>query len=383
MTKDQGRLSAFPIAMFLAVSWTWVIGMHLPTVLMRDMGIGAWLVFALPNVIGAAAMGRLVPSAEASHEMEMHHGKVMQAFAIVTVAFHVYFAVAILRQWVGEIPALVAAAALVLCVVRPVFPDLKSAMRWSPAVWLASVLLVGVAVGIGGFEKVNAFAPGGEWVGLGIACLFGFALCPYLDPTFHSARQAAGVRGPQTFALGFGIFFLVMIGGTFLCASIILDGVPRWAVALLGGHVVWQSIFTVSVHVRGMTELHRRTCPGACAIGGFSRPMAVGLAGAVLLALVDGLATWFVEVPGRYDLPEIGYRVFLGFYGLIFPAYVWLAMFRRNAPPTRIIWIVYAVVVVQALPFFAYGFLGGSMIWVGVGMVPVLLGKLVLRSEQT
>jgi hypothetical protein len=38
--------------------------------------------------------------------------------------------------------------------------------------------------------------------------IFGFALCPYLDITFHRARQAMSPRdGRVAFALGFGGFF--------------------------------------------------------------------------------------------------------------------------------------------------------------------------------
>src|SRR6266404_3216610 len=44
-------------AVFLAVSWTWCIGMFLPVLLVRDYGLWGWIVFAVPNMIGAAAMG--------------------------------------------------------------------------------------------------------------------------------------------------------------------------------------------------------------------------------------------------------------------------------------------------------------------------------------
>jgi len=43
-------------------------------------------------------------------------------------------------------------------------------------------------------------------------CLFGFLLCPYLDLTFHRARQATAPRaGAIAFALGFAGPFLLMI----------------------------------------------------------------------------------------------------------------------------------------------------------------------------
>ena len=42
--------------------------------------------------------------------------------------------------------------------------------------------------------------------------LFGFALCPYLDLTFHRARQSLAGRDAKTaFGVGFGVLFALMI----------------------------------------------------------------------------------------------------------------------------------------------------------------------------
>ena len=53
-------------AAYLACSWTWCIGMFLPVLLVRDYGVWGWIVFAVPNVLGAAAMGWVLRSAEVS-----------------------------------------------------------------------------------------------------------------------------------------------------------------------------------------------------------------------------------------------------------------------------------------------------------------------------
>src|ERR1051325_4731620 len=47
----------FGWAIYLGMSWTWCIGMFLPVLLVRDYGVWASVVFAVPNVLGAAAMG--------------------------------------------------------------------------------------------------------------------------------------------------------------------------------------------------------------------------------------------------------------------------------------------------------------------------------------
>src|SRR4051812_22981962 len=54
--SQQGESPTRPVlwAIFLGVSWTWVIGMFLPVLLVRDYGLLGWVVFAIPNVIGAA-----------------------------------------------------------------------------------------------------------------------------------------------------------------------------------------------------------------------------------------------------------------------------------------------------------------------------------------
>ena len=53
----RGPLAAVLWGAFLGCSWTWVIGMILPALLLRDYGLYGWFVFAVPNVLGAALIG--------------------------------------------------------------------------------------------------------------------------------------------------------------------------------------------------------------------------------------------------------------------------------------------------------------------------------------
>jgi hypothetical protein len=371
-----GPINVVRIAAFLACSWTWVIGMFLPILLVRDLGPIGWAIFAVPNVIGAAAMGWLVPSAEASRRMEQEHGRAMQTFAIVTIAFQVYFLGGLLPGLVGPWAFAGFGVALIAAIV-PAWRRATTGVFLAPAVWLASLALIGVSGHALALPTPQQPAMA-EMLGLGIACLFGFALCPYLDPTFHRARQLAGDYGRGAFGVGFGAFFLAMILGTLLYAPVALGGVLP---ALVGVHIVMQATYTVAVHRREMVDLHARTCGGGWRFG-LSVPMFAGLAIGLLLA-VDAVvvaAVWPGATPfGGFTLPELIYRGFLGFYGLLFPAYVWLMVVGRRGVPTRQDWGVYAAAVGLALPFFAVGFLGGSMIWVGVGMVPVMLARGFIR----
>src|SRR5688572_14414344 len=78
-------------AIFLGMSWTWCIGMFLPVLLVRDYGIWGWVVFAIPNVIGAAAMGWTVRDRDQSVRQTQAHAVAMTMFSIVTIVFQFYF----------------------------------------------------------------------------------------------------------------------------------------------------------------------------------------------------------------------------------------------------------------------------------------------------
>src|SRR5688500_16462821 len=78
-------------ALFLAASWTWVIGMFLPVLLVRDFGMWGWIVFAVPNVIGAAAMGWRLRDADASKRFVRGHASACRACSLVTIAYHSFF----------------------------------------------------------------------------------------------------------------------------------------------------------------------------------------------------------------------------------------------------------------------------------------------------
>src|SRR3954451_20258322 len=78
-------------AFFLGCSWTWCIGMFLPVLLMRNWGVWAWVAFAVPNVIGAAAMGFVIRSRQVSEDILINHKTAIGVFSLVTIAFHIYF----------------------------------------------------------------------------------------------------------------------------------------------------------------------------------------------------------------------------------------------------------------------------------------------------
>jgi hypothetical protein len=108
---------------------------------------------------------------------------------------------------------------------------------------------------------------------------------------------------------------------------------------------------------------------------------------AIVLAIVLTLASWTAHVLLRrgavvdsMHAGELIYRLFMGFYGLVFPAYVWLVMLptRRQAQqPARQHLLVFAAVVVLAMPFYWLGFMQQQTIWLVPGLAVVLLGRVL------
>jgi hypothetical protein len=217
-----------------------------------------------------------------------------------------------------------------------------------------------------------------DLIWLAPVCAFGFALCPYLDLTFHRAKQATTpAQGKIAFGVGFGIFFLAMIVLTLLYeGDIVWDGsgsfgaagLRRW-VAL---HIAAQTGFTWMVHLRAQPPLRKVDIP-------------IWLV-AALLAIAAGMIVWipqleYLQLPHLQMLTgEAIYRIFMAFYGLIFPAYVWICMVPlagATPRPTRRALIVCAVAVLIAAPMFWMGFIVGQMLWLAPGLFVVLLARLV------
>lgn len=359
------RVRTLGWAAFVACSWTWCIGMYLPVLLVRDFGDIGWIVFTVPNVIGAAALGWILQRPGSAAALSRDHWPAAVAFSLVTVLFHAYFAGFVLWPLVGAIaPAVVATgAALVYWIGRRGQRDLGVA---------AALLLISAALFI-----VAATSPGRLHNGaieqqppLGLVWLspvivFGFLLNPYLDLTFLRARAAtAPLSGIAAFTLGFGVFFLGMLLFTLWYSRLVqpavlhglnLPSLVRWAIA---GHMMIQSGFTIAVHTRAIGEDRRlrKVSNGAIRLA--------ALVGVYLAGTVGG---------------ETGYRLILGFYGLVFPTYVWLCMIpTRRAIPAQSKLRVLAITLLLAGPMFWLGFIDNRLVWLAPGIAIVLLARLAL-----
>jgi hypothetical protein len=364
-------------AIYLAMSWTWCIGMFLPVLLVRDFGFWGWVVFAIPNVIGAGAMAWVLDGRTSAAAVRAHSAA-MRAFSFVTVIFQIFFGVWLFTDWFDH-PLI----SLLLVVIGAV-TFLVSFARWSlyaplavaaVSYWSASKII------LHGGSFAQPFKIGLErsplsLLGLAFSCIFGFGLCPYLDLTFHRARGTlpSNRAARSAFAVGFGVFFLSMIAFSLLYSPplvLLLSGAIVFP--FLAAHFLGQLGFTIGVHWRELLA-----DDGCRSIVRWLLVVATILLGFV----IAGVLSRFSDPLEALVLGEQIYRLFMGFYGLVFPAYVWLCMIPGGwvTPPTRRQVIVWAVAVIIAAPMFWMAFIRGQMMWAVPGVGVALASRIAVRG---
>ena len=375
--KDAtGWISTLGWAAFLGTSWTWVIGMVLPALLIRDMGVAGFLIFALPNCIGAAAMGSVLTS-DSAKSLAKNHGGMILTFSIITVAYHFYIAGYLIPNLLGfGALAVFVGSALVAtaCIAR--WKD-RGALGFSMVVWIISIisficaLCIPSATPFAIYNEKPLLSPSFIWYFLP-ASVGGFLLCPYLDATFIRARiRTNKVTGVLAFKIGFLVIFASMIIFTtayghklieaFAGEEDRLEGV--WGTILLI-HIPLQMGLTSAWHGReifeccyswlktSVTKIEGSDCEQCSKI---SRRFVIAgfissLAGCIIVfsaifllgvlfqymsfelfedfKIANDITTFIeaYEVARYISVGEIGYRCILIFYGTLFPAYVMLMM---------------------------------------------------------
>ena len=394
-------------AAFLACSWTWCIGMFLPVLFLRDYGGWGWLLFAVPNVVGAAAMGWMLRDPDASRNLQQAHLSACRAFSLVTLAFHAFFILALAPRLLGnEISGLTGILVLpFMLAVRGRGRGGRRATAVSAIVLALSVLAMLTVLAWSGLPTFPPPAKARtDLLWLAPVVFFGFLLDPYLDLTFHRARQSTTRAGGRTaFGLGFGVFFLLMIVFTAIYAPPLMDSLrtgralsPRHDVfaAVLTIHIALQSAFTIAAHADALRESRRPGQPVADsdADAGPDGRVILGVVAVILLALP--LRVIQNRFPSYHGLTsgEVIYRLFLAFYGLVFPAYMWLFTVPRRlrgggravaARPTRGQVIFFLAVLVLAAPMYWMSFIEGRMAWAVPGLLLVLVSRFLLPKPET
>ncbi len=320
--------------LFCACSWTWCIGMFMPIILLGDFGWPGFLVFAVPNVLGCAAFGYVLRNASRRAELIQRHERAAVVFSAVVVAYHLFF-----MAFLATMIARGSPRATLVAVTLPAGVYLAGyGFSWMPqrawpvaaAVLYAGSIAVFVAVGT---TTLSATQWSGTLTTTDLLCLapalvFGLLLCPYLDLTFHRALDAAPSR--HAFAV-FGIAFIPIL----LLTVAYRQGVTA---PLVVAYMTVQATFTVAAHVR---EIRGRSWPRSRA----SRSA---------LLLVPAAAVALALVPGD---GENTYLRFLGFFGLIFPAYVLVFMTRRTPVAPRGVFLAgWALAMIAFVPVYETAF---------------------------
>ncbi len=380
--------------------------MFLPALLIRDLGFWGYVVFAVPNVVGAAAMGWVLKSPESSRRLIEDHRQAAVLFSQVTLLFHLYW-FAWLGKWALDhtdwsvwvwflLLAIPIATQFILRKTR----DPKKSQLYAMGTWLiSSLLLLTLAltdsISPTASETIQQVPFSLDVVWLLPASIFGFAFCPYLDLTFHHARLACETQ-PQSrvaFGLGFGVFFFSMIILTVLYAgaigilttpgSNVLPSIVKWVGILLAFHIGYQFLFTWSVHVAQL-QIHQQDKKGPY---GWFHVIAAGIA--ILGLTIVGQSPDLLAGPAKnlqMSWGEIVYRAFLTFYGLIFPTYVYLNIWnvRGRCLRTRTSrsTLVTLIAIALAAPFFFMGFFVRDERYIPAGVAILILAKLFTGSPD-
>jgi hypothetical protein len=334
--------------LFCTSSWTWCIGMWLPMIVIARWGWPGFWVFAVPNVLGCAAMGYIVGSKTRSERLVETHRGPMRWFSVFTIGFQLFWLTAVLAfmgiDWTWLVIAPV--GVLVLGAVAALMPS---------ACWLlfsaAIFIVVAVNFGFVGIEPLETITDGGlspaiELWGVAPLITLGFLFSPYLDLTFHRARRETPCT--NSFAIFGATFLLVLL---FVCAV----WKDQSLIILL---VLWagQLIFTIGAHLR---ELLTSGHPGGW---GSNRVLVViaclpAALAWILLGMGCGQSTLFDPDTGAgHPLLVDMYLRFIAFYGLIVPAWVLAFMGpRRPARRTTTAGAVLVIALLLALPMAELG----------------------------
>jgi hypothetical protein len=338
--------------------------MFLPVLLIHRYGWIGFFIFSIPNIIGCSAFGYVIRTPERSKALVEKYKSAITLFAIVTIAFHLFFISMISLVYLSDgynmISLWLPVCILVLCTLLAFVPT-KIWPILAACLWIFSVI---AGLSFLPFNEVpSGELPWQDAVWLLPITTFGFFLSPYLDPTFHRALQ----NSPSKHSFGvFGLAFTVMIVITTLYVGIApanLDSTLFVFGTLLGLHLLLQSMFTIGAHMKEGLRLERGKRKSIF-IAILVVACFIAIAFAHRLGGVSPSGNW---LPNWQD----DYIRFFVFYGLIFPAIV-AAFMLTGKPFTPIRVTLFVLAALLSLPLLEVGYLGDQA-WLSVLPVVVFL----------
>ena len=353
--------------LFLTSSWTWCIGMWLPSIMLFRYGWPGFWVFAIPNVLGCAIMGYLLRSREASTRMVAAHRGPMRWFSVATIAYQLFFLSYIFG--IGD-PETDVSSALYVPLLAWAVALIGSWLPWKAWPWFGTLIFAAsmttwIIRGTGLSIDFDQNEPDQDLWLLAPLIILGFLACPWLDPTFHRARQLAASK--HAFGV-FGVTFLVML--LFVASYCLPYPASYWE--LIVAFFCYQTIFTMSAHLR---EIRLLEAPDGWGTTGI-------LTGLTLIGVAIGYGMFQVcceELIGPWLLDT--YLRFLALYGLVFPAWILAFMLGRGRrTPGR--YLILAIGLLIALPMAEIGMLHASKWWLIPAVLIVIATAAVISSRQ-
>lgn len=349
-------------AFYLACSWLWCLGGFFPLILSRDYGWPALAAFTVFNVGGAMAMGFYFKNRAQQQTFERAHKPAIALFSYVTIAYQLFF-VAWLGATIGQPWLLLAVLLLAFIIYRT-----KGVITyWALGLYLLSI---GLFVGfLGSSWPPVDISPKAYWPHALLPLAIGFIFSPYLDITFHRAYK--GSNNPKaSFAIGFGVLFLSLLGFVFFYAGSLsevffVNAVPAEIIYPVIGFLVLQIAFTTAAHSSELsTQKYVKPSVLAIAITAFS-VVSFGL-----LALIKDTTILWLNLP----LEETFYKSFLFFYSLVFPLYLLLGKSKST-----FLWVLGI-----CTPAYSIGFLiGGEQSYSLTIGVAIMAIAVIYKRQQS
>jgi hypothetical protein len=317
-------------------------------------------------------MGSVIKSREQSVRIVAEHRVMAIVFSLVTIVFQIFFVSWIVRRiwgWWGDSAFIIAAVAFWIIGRRSLRADVATGLLTFVFSIVAFLVLLTTNAGLGISRTQMRLSL--DLYPLAGVCIFGFALCPYLDLTFHRARVETGdAEAKSAFQFGFALFFFSMIIFTLWYARFLNLTGPlyfTWLIGLVAIHMLVQAAYTVALHAR---ESMKKLSSGG------SIAFLVMIAVAMVAFMTRGRnpeATYFGVAEG-----ERLYRLFMSFYGLVAPAYVLLCMVPTRRRPLIPPSVLVVVAIACAAPFYWIAFIERQMMAVIVGLAIILIARLLL-----
>jgi hypothetical protein len=323
---------------YLACSWLWCLGGFFPLILGRDYGWPALAVFIIFNVGGAMAVGFYFKLRAQQLNFERNHKPAIAIFSYVTIAYQLFF-----MAWLGATFGQPLLLAWVMCIAFVIYHSKSVITYWALLFYLLSIGLL-ISFLSSDWQPFDISAKSSFPHAL-LPLAIGFIFSPYLDITLHRAYKSSD-HPKLSFAIGFGVLFLSLVGFVFCYAGSLGDiffnqTVPTAILYPVIGFLVVQTAFTIAAHSSELTTQQYLNPSLLAGIIGMFSLVVVG----VLTFVKDATIPW-----GNLPLEEIIYKMFLFFYSLVFPLYLLLG----KSKPT------YLWVLGICTPAYAIGFLVGG-----------------------